>query len=205
MVNSKQAPTHIGKGKKIKPYQLEHLEQEMSDLSGLNEPGMKETVEGLRGNMFLYEPENDGNDTWLERDALLSRIHELEPIADPQQIFQTVLNAEDQLALPRIVDEMSRRADVAFKDEHYDDAGATLALLMSIEVIEDDRVTKLLAGAIEKVQKRLDELSEDAIRAAKDHEFEKVSSWGQGRSVAHSVHLSCVFFLLPSSLLTTTL
>jgi hypothetical protein len=165
---------------------------------------MKETVEGLRDNMFMYDPMNEGNDTWLERDALLSRIHELEPIADPQQIFQTVLNAEDQLALHRIVDEMSRRADVAFKDEHYDDAGATLALLMSIEVIEDDRVTKLLAGAIEKVQKRLDELSEDAIRAAKDHEFEKVSSWGHGRSVAHSVHLSFVFFLLPSSLLTTT-
>ena len=155
--------------------ELDDVRNLMSDMSGFNEPGMKEVVEVLRENMFLYHPLEDGNATWLQRDALIEAIHELKAITDPKNVFRTVLGPEDKVKLIGIVSEMSERAEEAMSNADFHAAEATLALLMTIDVIGDERVSELLNDVVAKVQANIDATRSSAIQSAEKGEFVAVS------------------------------
>ena len=72
--------------------------EHFSELGGLP-PGCREVVEALEPTLFLFSPTDNGNDSWLTREQMVAMLRNLEPITDSSDIFKTVLNDEDKMAL----------------------------------------------------------------------------------------------------------
>ena len=65
--------------------------------SGLSEEHAAITS-ALGDQIFVFDPCDDGNETWVTREAFVARLGALEPIKTPSAIFQTVLSVNDEVA-----------------------------------------------------------------------------------------------------------
>jgi hypothetical protein len=66
------------------------------------------------------------------------------PITDPAKIFSTVLTAEDEQALHDIAGKMQARIDGFMEKRAYKEAASALDQFCVIDVIDNNRVTRLL-------------------------------------------------------------
>ena len=114
------------------------------DKSGLSEEQEK-LIDALGANVFVSHPvEGMGNASWLTRPQLIECINTLDPITDPSNIFSTVLTAEDEQALHDIAGKMQTRIDSFMDERAYKEAASALDQFCVIDVIDNNRVTRLL-------------------------------------------------------------
>ncbi len=80
----------------------------------------------LAARMFVFDPEDNGPASWLRRDALIAQIDEVKFVEDPNDVFSTVLNVEDEVKLRAIVEELGKRAESGLRDRNYVQASVAL-------------------------------------------------------------------------------
>jgi hypothetical protein len=114
------------------------------DKSDLDEEQGK-MIDALGVNTFVSHPvEGMGNDSWLTRTDLIDRINALDKITKPANIFSTVLTVEDEQALHDIAGKMQARIVGFMNERKYEEAALALDQFCVIDVIDNNRVTRLL-------------------------------------------------------------
>ena len=142
----------------------------LTDPSGLSEEQASIT-HALHDQIFVFDPVDEGNTTWLKRDAAIELIQTLESITNPSEIFKTVLTVNDELALIKLVGEMQQRMLSQMRAQDYDDAAKTLSQLMSIEVIDNMAVTRLVQNVKDSVRTHAQHIERKATQAAMMDDF----------------------------------
>ena len=107
----------------------------------------KKLLSALSGRVFVFDPFDGGDDSWLKRDGIIDRIKGLAPIKDPAGVFKTVLISEDERELRNIVEALATRIRDAIRDGRYADAASTLEKLSQIDKVDNAVCTRLLGGA----------------------------------------------------------
>jgi len=134
------------------------------DKSGLSEEQGK-LIDALGANVFVSHPvEGMGNASWLTRPQLVERIKILDPITDPSNIFSTVLTVEDEQALHDIAGKMQARIDDFMNERAYKEAASALDQFCVIDVIDNNRVTRLLRAVQVRESERERELEREEVR-----------------------------------------
>ena len=146
------------------PTELEDIRKLVSDGTGLGE-SMAEVLRKLAEAMFLYHPCDKGNSTWLKQTELVERVRCLQPILEPNGIFQTVLNPSDERELRRMVDAFASQAKEALEEKDYDNCAKILRRMSLIEVVDNIVVTRLLAQAREATNRQLRAIEREAMNA----------------------------------------
>ncbi|XRB03151.1 ubiquitin carboxyl-terminal hydrolase [Pycnococcus provasolii] len=154
------------------PMQLSDFQDRVSDTTGLGDDAAA-IVKSLVSRMFVYDPLNRGDETWSVCDQILASLRSLPPIAEPGDVFRTVLTAEDERALRACVSEMSMRLRKGMERKEYDMVGTMLRQLSALEGIGNPLVTRMLAYAREQVALASVMLKDDAIRCAMTRGFDE--------------------------------
>ena len=146
------------------PTELEDIRKLVSNGTGLGE-SMAEVLRKLAETMFLYHPCDKGNSTWLKQTELVERVQCLQPILEPDGIFQTVLNPSDERELRRMVDAFASQAAKALEEKDYANCAKILRRMSLIEVVDNIVVTRLLAQAREATNRQLRAIEREAMNA----------------------------------------
>ena len=136
----------------------------------------KKLLSALSGRVFVFDPFDGGDDSWLKRDGIIDRIKGLAPIKDPAGVFKTVLISEDERELRNIVEALATRIRDAIRDGRYADAASTLEKLSQIDKVDNAVCTRLLGGACERVDAALRALEKKALTHAMSGETDMALS-----------------------------
>ena len=101
----------------------------------------------------------------LKQTELVERVRCLQPILEPNGIFQTVLNPSDERELRRMVDAFASQAKEALEEKDYDNCAKILRRMSLIEVVDNIVVTRLLAQAREATNRQLRAIEREAMNA----------------------------------------
>ena len=82
---------------------LDEVRAQLTDTSGLP-PQHKALVELLSKNVFTFDLLGQGHESWLQQEAIVDRLRQLDRIEQTAEIFNTVLTLEDEHALRSIVE-----------------------------------------------------------------------------------------------------
>ena len=155
--------------------QLSDFHDLVSDTTGLGDDAA-EIIRLLASKMFVYDPLNRGDETWSVRDHILASLRSLPSIAEPGDVFRTVLTAEDERTLRACVNDMSKRLREGMERREYEIVAGTLRQLNALEGIGRSLVTKLLADARDKVVFASTNLKDQAVRSAMTQDFDEAEN-----------------------------
>jgi len=130
--------------------ELEDVQGLVCDIPGAN-PEIADVISKLSETMFLYHPMDKGNDTWLKREEVIQRIQSVSKIYEPERIFQTVLNADDERMLRYLVDTLGHIVEQEMDNKNYEIAQERLKQMDMISCVDNIIVERLLKTAKDRV------------------------------------------------------
>ena len=101
------------------PMELDDFVTLVSNKSGLSESDGR-ILDALSRRVFVYDPREKGNRTWVKRVELLEQVKILPKVENPQDVFQTVLTAEDEDVLGRIAHALQSRVSDLLEEYLYE-------------------------------------------------------------------------------------
>ena len=123
------------------------------------------------GGLFRYHLLDKGNQSWLKREQLLDQISQMPEIKQPENIFQSVLTAEDQAALREFVDEFASRMTTALELKEYAVAIDALTQMHRLEIIGNSFVTNLIRAAEQQLLRHVVGVERHASASAMRDDF----------------------------------
>ena len=121
---------------------------ELGELVGLviNEEEEDKMISALEGNIFCYSPVGKAPESWFSREEIINMVRNMEGIEEPYNVFQTVLNLDDERELREITGAMGDKVQDLMLTYDYSEAAKVLDRLVLLERIDNARVTRLVLG-----------------------------------------------------------
>ena len=118
--------------------------------------------------LFVYDPCDQGDDSWLKCEQLTRVLEALPPIKDTQNAFKTVLNPEDREQLQTIVKGIKQRSVEHMQKDQFTAVRDSLNHIQSITQIGSAFVNNLLDETKESLRRFLETIENDAWNHTND-------------------------------------
>ena len=103
-------------------------------------------VSALSENIFCYSPVGKAHESWFSRERVIDLVRKMKGIEEPYNVFQTVLNLDDERELREITRAMGDKVQDLMLTEDYSEAAKVLNRLVLLERVDNARVTRLVLG-----------------------------------------------------------
>ena len=121
--------------------------------------------------LFIYEPCDQGDDSWSKRGQLTEVLRALSPIRDPHNAFNTVLNPEDREQLQLIVKGIQEHTLEHVERDHFTAVRDCLNYIESMTQIGSAFVSNLLDETKESLRRCLEALEHKAWNQINDKDW----------------------------------
>lgn len=166
-----QVAKHHNDGEEV---DLDNVRGLFEDTTGLDDESIA-VLRQLSQLMFIYDPLDEGGESWITRQGLIKLIQDLPPIRQPQHAFHTVLNTDDFEFLRHSVQSIINEILEHMGNENFDLVGALLRDLEKIEKVDNAFVTRLVADVRNQLSQPLRVLEDEAFQHASFEHFEEAA------------------------------
>ena len=162
---------------------LEHHRQKLLDPSGLDVMA-KELLDAIgEAIVLVYHLLSRGDDSWLRRDSIISRVKALSPIVQPGSLFRSVIVDADKESLRQLVQRLGDVVKADIREAEYDTAVGVVSQMLQLKWVESDFVTAIVDQTVsEAVDGRMAALKSVIFNMRKEVDGGDVGSGGGGGS-----------------------